>query len=115
MIPGVGALGSLGWLVWWLGCGAPTVVPEPAADDHAAAWPALVAAADRGDLATLRVHARDLRLGTVDDDPEAARVGAALGFLQLVDDPADVPDAVAKARAACVACHDARGVVAPVD
>ncbi|MEZ4241844.1 MAG: hypothetical protein R3F59_37985 [Myxococcota bacterium] len=103
------------WLVW-MACRGAAPEPDPplAATEHAAGWEELVAAAQRGDVPTTQVLARDFSLGDVDqDDPAAARLGAALGFLQVADDPADLPDAVAKAKAACVACHEAKQVAQP--
>ena len=98
--------------VWVLACGRSTMVEAPPTG-HADTWAALVAAVDRGDLATAKVQARDLDLGADDDgSPPTAALGAALGFLQVCDDAEDAHDAVEKAEAACAACHRARGVTA---
>ena len=73
---------------------------------HVTEWPSLVAAAERGDLATVKVMARDVSLGAVPDDhPAAAELGAALGYLQIADDPADLLETMREAEAACEACH----------
>lgn len=107
---------GLGLVLAAWACGGGAVAPVGVG--HATTWAPLVAAADRGDLATVQVHARDLALGALPadaaEDPAATALGGALGFLQLVDDPADLPDAVSKARAACVDCHARRGVLATV-
>jgi hypothetical protein len=108
-----------GWVLAWVACRggeAPVGVEGLPAPRHAGEWSALVAAAERGDLQTARVLARDLTIAPVPEDHEsAAALGAALGYLQVADDPADLPDVVGRARAACVACHEAHGVVVPID
>ncbi len=94
--------------MWWLvACGGggvdPAALPVPV---HGAGWPALVAAVERGDVATARVLARDLSLGDQDDgSPATARVGGALGFLQLAADEEEARDALEAARAGCEGCH----------
>lgn len=100
----------------WLACASePAAPPGMAAPRHAAGWDELVAAAERGDVSTAKVLARDLSLGDVpDDDPAASALGAALGFLQIAEDPEDLADGIARARAACVACHARRDVTAAV-
>jgi hypothetical protein len=103
------------WVLALMACrgGEAPALPEP---HHASEWSALVAAAERGDVQTAQVLARDLTLAPVAEDHEsAAALGAALGYLQVADEPADLPEAVAKARAACVACHEAHGVAAAID
>jgi len=78
-------------------------LPRPG---HATEWRALVAAAERGDVATARTMARDLSLGDVPEDhPAAEELGAALGYLQIAEGPDDVREAVREAEAACEACH----------
>ena len=94
--------------VWFLfACGSPT--PEerpPQRPRHASEWDALLAAADRADLATVRVLARDFSMGDVaEDHPAAGELGAALGFLQLAEDAEDVALGVERANAACASCH----------
>jgi hypothetical protein len=85
---------------------SPDALPRPG---HATEWPALVAAAERGDVATVRIMARDLSLGDVaDDHPAAAELGMALGYLQIADDPDEVRETVREASAACEACHRER-------
>lgn len=86
--------------------------PEPAAPaaDHYRAFPALVDAAARGDLAAARDVARDVD-GDSDAD-DATAVAAAIGFVADAEDVAEVADAVAAAAAACGACHAERGVAA---
>jgi hypothetical protein len=103
--------------LWLLACGGGAeerpMLPAPA---HASEWGALVAAAERGDVRTTRILARDLTLAPVAEDHDAAAtLGAALGFLQVADDPEDLSDAVARARAACVACHTAHGLDLPLE
>ena len=94
--------------VWGCGASAPEPAPRPA---HASEWEALQSAAKRGDLATLRVLARDFSLGDVsDNDPSVDKLGAALGFLQVAEDPDDIDAALLRANAACAECHAARGV-----
>ncbi len=97
--------------MWWLACGrgtAPEVVPTPG---HADGWDALVAAVARGDVPNAKVLARDLSLGAEDDgSPPTTAVGGALGYLQVADDADEARDALAEARAACDACHAARGL-----
>ena len=104
--------------MWWtwivVGCGRSVEAPSLPAPGHATEWDALVAAADRGDLETMKVLARDFSLGNVpDDDPSADKLGGALGFLQLAEDPEDVEPALEKAKEACVECHRARGIPGP--
>lgn len=81
---------------------------------HATEWESLVAAADRGDVETVKVLARDFSLGDVaDDDPSAEKLGGALGFLQMAEDPEDLGPAIDRAKEACAECHQARGVPVP--
>ena len=100
--------------LWGLAC---TTTPSPLGPSlppaqHAGEWAALVRAADRGEVQTVQVLARDLTLAPVPDDhPAAASLGGALGYLQIATDPEDFPDAIARARRACRSCHDAKGVV----
>jgi hypothetical protein len=99
--------------LWMAACGwAPT--PEgPVAPAHAAGWSALVRAVERSDLAAARVLARDVSLGPVSADRvEADQLAAALGFLQVAEDPDDLTEGLARARAACDACHRALAVPA---
>jgi hypothetical protein len=97
------------WLV--LGCRTAVEAPSLPAPGHANEWDALVAAAERGDLATIKVLARDFSLGDVaEDHPSVETIGGAMGFLQTTDDPEDLAPTIARAEAACTACHAARGV-----
>ena len=96
-----------------LACGTPGP-PAPPPVRHAANWSELVAAAQRGDVVTTKALAQDLDLGEVpDDDPAVGKVGAAMGFLQVAEDPEDLLDGVAKAREGCVDCHARSGLPAP--
>jgi hypothetical protein len=98
-------------LVITLACGSAVDERSLPIPGHANEWDALVAAADRGDIATVKVMARDFSLGTVSDDhPSAVKLGGAMGFLQLVDDPEDLGPAITQAKEACTECHLARGV-----
>lgn len=95
------------------GCGASEPAPPPR-PEHAREWEALQSAAERGDVATLRVLARDFSLGDVsDNDPSVDKLGAALGFLQVAEDPDDIDAALLRANAACAECHATRGVAIP--
>lgn len=103
-------------MIWlWLGCGRAVEAPSLPVPGHANEWEGLVAAAERGDLATVKVLARDFSLGDVaDDHPSAEKLGGAMGFLQTLDDPEDLAPTIARARAACTECHQARGVLSTV-
>lgn len=57
-----------------------------------------------GDVHTAQVVARDLTAEPQDEDA-AARIGGALGFLQLADDPEDLVDGLVTAGEACGTCH----------
>jgi hypothetical protein len=82
------------------------VAPRGAVLPHFADWPALVAAAARGDADTAQAIARDLTAGPAAPESAASsRVGAALGFVMTARTPDDVVDGVVGAAAACGACH----------
>ncbi|MEQ1570462.1 MAG: hypothetical protein ABMA64_32820 [Myxococcota bacterium] len=101
------------FVLWGWAC-APSEPATGPRSTHMTEWDALVSAAERGDVATAKVLARDLSMGEVaEDHPGAAQVGAALGFLQQADDALDLADGVDRARAGCVACHVAHGVPGP--
>jgi hypothetical protein len=94
-------------LLW--ACGTPT---QPASDDrprHATEWDSLTKAAEQGDVQTVQMLARDFELGDVPDHPSASQLGAALGFLQMAEDPEELKEGLAKAQEACEACHNAQG------
>ncbi len=101
-------------IVVLLACAPPAEPPEAGETTHFAEWPRLMAAAEREDLAAVRRIARDLSMGDVaDDGPGAAQVGGALGYLQLFDDPSELPTALTRAHAGCTACHERLGLSLP--
>jgi hypothetical protein len=89
----------------------PEPPPPPA---HFAGFDALVRATAGSRVDNAKIHARDLTsTGEAAESEAAGKIGAALGFVQVATDPADVADGVAKAAAACGSCHDASAVTAP--
>lgn len=91
---------------------ATSPAPEPPlpAPRHANGWEDLIAAVDRGDVATARVLARDLSLaGVGEESPWATRLGGALGMLQVADEE-DLRDAAVAAAGACDGCHREQGL-----
>lgn len=97
-------------LALWACGGAPTTPEGPPAPTHANGWDQLIAAVDRGDVATARVLARDLTLaGVGEDSPWATRLGGALGMLQVSDEE-DLAPTAESAAAACDGCHRESGV-----
>jgi hypothetical protein len=101
-------------LTWFLLYACGTSPSEPRADErprHATEWDALTAAAQQGDAQTVQMLARDFELGEVKDDhPSASQLGAALGFLQMAEEPEEIGEGLAKAQAACDACHQAKNI-----
>lgn len=88
----------IGWLVFALGCG--TTPPEPPAPPHFAGFDQLASQVARVQLDTARATAR-----AVTEDEDASRVGAALGMLQVAEDPDEALDALTAAVGACRGCH----------
>ncbi|MBA2321050.1 MAG: hypothetical protein H0V89_07835 [Deltaproteobacteria bacterium] len=90
--------------VLWLAmaCGTASE-PEPTRRaPHYDDWPLLLDAVRAGDVATARTRARDLASGS---EVGSTGLGAALGLLQVAEDPAELEDGVDAAARACDACH----------
>ncbi len=84
---------------------------------HYAEFDGLVAASWRGKVDLARTAGRDLTEGAPTEweggQDAAAKVGAALGFLQMAESTDEVADAVAAASLGCGKCHMAAGVGSP--
>lgn len=96
-------------LLWGCSC-RDEPAPKPENLPHYAQFAALVEAAAFGDVEGGRVVARDLTEGlpvALEGRAGASEVGAALGYVQVADDGADLALGLARAAEGCGLCHGA--------
>lgn len=88
---------------------------------HYSGWRALSRGVFKGDLVQIRADARDLTAGReVQTDVQRGvealdRVSASLGFLQTASRLDELGAGFGRAALGCGACHDALGVIAPLE
>ena len=80
---------------------------------HYEDWPLLLDAVRAGDVAAARERARDLASGAAGDSESEARLGSALGLLQMAGDADELSDGAVAAAAACRRCHEAANAPPP--
>ena len=103
-------------MVWLIACTTSPTPPVPKAPvpPHFARWPTLLVRVARVEFEAAGGLARSLSIGVVGDEhPAAARVGGALGFIQVASTAEELRLGVRKASEACADCHRASGVQVP--
>jgi mono/diheme cytochrome c family protein len=100
---------------------ADTVQPVGPVLAHYSGWRGLLLAVGRGDLATIRVEARDLSPGAVAESADGAgalaldKVSASLGYLQAASSLDELGTGLGRAAQGCGACHQEMGVIPSVE